>query len=82
VPEIIRYLMDQNGMTKADMIAVLGSPDRAQNVLSGKKPLTMAMVQRLRARFQVSADLLLPPPETGRRVKAKPRYEERRRTTG
>ena len=31
-------------------------------VLSGKKRLSMAMVQRLRARFRVPADVLLPPP--------------------
>jgi hypothetical protein len=31
--------------------------------LRGKKGLSMAMVQRLRARFRVPADLLLPPPK-------------------
>jgi len=31
--------------------------------MRGKKGLSMAMVQRLRARFRVPADLLLPPPK-------------------
>ena len=35
---------------------------RVSEVLRGKKGLSMAMVQRLRARLQVLADLLLPPP--------------------
>ena len=30
-------------------------------MLAGKKGLSMAMVQRLRARFNVPAELLLPP---------------------
>lgn len=57
---IIRYLIDQHSLTKADLRSLLGS--QAKDVLSGEKPLTMAMVQRLRARFHVSADLLLPTP--------------------
>ena len=36
---------------------------RVSEVLRGKKGLSMAMVQRLRARFRVPADLLLPPPK-------------------
>ena len=31
--------------------------------MRGKKGLSMAMVQRLRAHFRVPADLLLPPPK-------------------
>jgi HTH-type transcriptional regulator/antitoxin HigA len=47
------------------MVPILGTPSRVSEVLSGKKGLRMAMVQRLRARFRVPADLLLPPPEKG-----------------
>jgi HTH-type transcriptional regulator/antitoxin HigA len=59
---IIQFLMDQHGMTEADLGSLLGSHSHAKDVLDGKKPLTMTMVQRLRARFRVSADLLIPPP--------------------
>jgi hypothetical protein len=38
-------------------------PSRVSEVLSGKKGLSMTMVQRLRARFRVPADLLIPPPK-------------------
>ncbi|MGO8868790.1 MAG: helix-turn-helix domain-containing protein [Alphaproteobacteria bacterium] len=61
--EMIRYLMDQHGLTRADLVPLLGTPSRVSEVLSGKKGLSMAMVQRLRARFRVPADLLLPPPK-------------------
>jgi HTH-type transcriptional regulator / antitoxin HigA len=60
--DLIRHLMDQHGLTRADMVPILGTPSRVSEVLRGKKGLSMAMVQRLRARFHVSADLLLPPP--------------------
>jgi HTH-type transcriptional regulator/antitoxin HigA len=55
--------MDQHSLTRADMVPILGTPSRVSEVLRGKKGLSMAMVQRLRARFRVPADLLLPPPK-------------------
>lgn len=58
---IVRYLMDQHGLTRADMAPILGTLSRVSEVLRGKKSLSMTMVQRLRARFGVPADLLLPP---------------------
>jgi HTH-type transcriptional regulator/antitoxin HigA len=44
------------------MVPILGTPSRVSEILRGKKGLSMAMVQRLRARFRVPADLLIPPP--------------------
>jgi HTH-type transcriptional regulator/antitoxin HigA len=61
--DLIRHLMDQHGLTRADMVPILGTPSRVSEVLRGKKGLSMAMVQRLRARFRVPADLLIPPPK-------------------
>ncbi len=66
--ELIRHLMDQHGLTRADMVPILGTPSRVSEVLRGKKELSMAMVQRLRARFRVPADLLIPPPKQARRA--------------
>src|SRR2546422_11679352 len=61
--DVIRHLMDQHGLTRADLVPILGTASRVSEVLRGKKGLSMAMVQRLRARFSVPADLLLPPPK-------------------
>ena len=58
VADLIRHLMDQHGLTRADLIPLLGTPSRVSEVMRGKKGLSMAMVQRLRARFRVPADLL------------------------
>ena len=64
--EMIRHLMDQHSLTRADLVPMLGTASRVSEVLRGKKGLSMAMVQRLRARFRVPADLLLPPVRKGR----------------
>jgi HTH-type transcriptional regulator/antitoxin HigA len=69
--EMIRYLMDQHGLTRADLVPILGTPSRVSEVLRGKKGLSMTMVQRLRARFRVPAELLLPPPNASGRRSAK-----------
>ncbi len=63
---IIAYLMDQHGLSRADLVPILGTPSRVSEILKGKKGLSMAMVQRLRARFRVPADVLLPPPRKTR----------------
>ena len=60
VADLIRHLMDQHGLTRADMAPILGTPSRVSEILSGKKGLSMTMVQRLRARFNIPADLLIP----------------------
>jgi hypothetical protein len=39
--------MDQHGLSRADMVPILGTPSRVSEVLGGKKGLSMAMVQRL-----------------------------------
>jgi HTH-type transcriptional regulator / antitoxin HigA len=59
--DLVRHLMEQHSLSRKDMVPILGTPSRVSEVLQGKKGLSMAMVQRLRARFNVPADLLLPP---------------------
>lgn len=60
IPDLIRHLMDQHGLKRADLVPLLGTPSRVSEVLRGKKGLSIAMVQRLRTRFRIPADLLLP----------------------
>jgi HTH-type transcriptional regulator/antitoxin HigA len=59
--QMISYLMDQHGLTRADLVPILGTASRVSEILRGKQGLSMAMVQRLRARFRVPADIFLPP---------------------
>ena len=66
--EVLRYLMDQHGLKRADLVTLLGTSGRVAEILRGRKELSLAMVQRLRARFRVPADLLLPPVTPRRRA--------------
>jgi HTH-type transcriptional regulator / antitoxin HigA len=66
--DLIRHIMDQHGLTRADLTPILGTQKRVSEVLLGKRELSMAMVQRLRARFRVPADLLIAPPRPARRT--------------
>ena len=37
VADLIRHLMDQHGLTRADLIPLLGTPSRVSEVMRGKK---------------------------------------------
>jgi len=53
--EVIRYLLDQHGVKRADLVPLLGSSGRVDHILRGRRQLTLAMVQRLRARRCIAA---------------------------
>ena len=57
--DIIKFRMEQNGLTAKDMTAYLGSPSKVSEVLSGKRPLSLAMIKKLHQGVHISADLLL-----------------------
>jgi HTH-type transcriptional regulator/antitoxin HigA len=58
--EIVRHLMDSNGLRQVDMIDVFGSSSVASEVLSGKRDLAKAHIERLSRRFHVSPALFFP----------------------
>jgi HTH-type transcriptional regulator/antitoxin HigA len=60
LPALLNYLMDQHGLTRADLVPLLGTPSRVSEVLNGKRELSLTMVRRLRDRFHVPADVLIP----------------------
>jgi len=61
LPHLLTYLMDQHGLSRADLVPLLGTASRVSEVLNGKRELSMSMVRKLRDRFQISADLLISP---------------------
>ena len=61
LPDLLTYLMDQHGLSRADLVPLLGTPSRVSEVLTGKRELNMSMVRKLRDRFHISADLLISP---------------------
>lgn len=60
VAALLVYLMEQHGLSRADLAPLLGTPSRVSEVLNGKRELSMSMVRKLRERFRISADLLIP----------------------
>ena len=60
LPELLTYLMDQHDLTRADLVPLLGTASRVSEVLNGKRALSMSMIRKLRERFHISADLLIP----------------------
>jgi HTH-type transcriptional regulator/antitoxin HigA len=61
LPDLLTYLMDQHGLSRGDLIPVLGTASRVSEILTGKRELSMTMVRKLRQRFHIPADLLIPP---------------------
>jgi HTH-type transcriptional regulator/antitoxin HigA len=61
LPDLLKYLMDEHDLTRADLVPLLGTASRVGEVLNGKRELSMSMVRKLRERFHISADLLISP---------------------
>ncbi len=61
--DVVDFLLEQNGMTRAQLAPLLGGRSRVSEFFNGVRPLSVGQVQTLRARFGVSADLLLPRPD-------------------
>jgi len=59
LPDLLNYLMEQHGLTRADLVPLLGTASRVSEVMSGKRELSMTMIKRLRERFHIPADLLI-----------------------
>jgi HTH-type transcriptional regulator / antitoxin HigA len=57
--EAIRFRMEQENLRPRDLVPLLGGRNRVSEVLNGKRPLTLAMIRRLRDTLGISADVLL-----------------------
>jgi HTH-type transcriptional regulator/antitoxin HigA len=57
--EAIRFRMEQLGLTRKELEPYLGSRARVSEVLSGTRPLTLAMIRKLREGLGISADVLV-----------------------
>jgi HTH-type transcriptional regulator/antitoxin HigA len=52
--EVLRFLLDQNGLSQRDIAAELGSESTVSLVLAGKRRLNRNHIERLSQRFHVS----------------------------
>ena len=69
--DAIRYRMETGGYTQADLGRLLGSRQRASDILKRKRSLTMRMAWKLHREWGIPAEALIaPPPTRGRRSAA------------
>ena len=55
--DILRHLMDANGLRQVDLLGVFGTASVVSEVLSGKRELSKAHIAKLSDRFHVSPAL-------------------------
>ena len=55
--EAIRFRMEQAGLKPRDLEPYIGSRSKVSEVLSGKQPLTLAMIRALHTHLGIPADL-------------------------
>ena len=57
--EAIKFRMGQMGLDRTDLAKILGSRSRVSEVLGRRRPLTIAMIARIREVLGISADVLI-----------------------
>ncbi|MEX2498927.1 MAG: transcriptional regulator [Wenzhouxiangellaceae bacterium] len=57
--EAIKFRMEQEGLTVEDLVPVIGRKNRVYEVLAGKRPLTLRMIEGLHQTFSIPAESLL-----------------------
>jgi HTH-type transcriptional regulator/antitoxin HigA len=61
--EAIKFRMEQKALTAKDLVPMIGRINRVYEVLSRKRPLTLAMIQRLHTDLGIPAESLIKQPE-------------------
>jgi HTH-type transcriptional regulator/antitoxin HigA len=59
--EAIKFRMEQQGLTRRDLEAILGTRARVAEVLNRKRDLSIGMIRRLHERLGISAEVLIRP---------------------
>jgi HTH-type transcriptional regulator/antitoxin HigA len=72
---IIKFQMEQQGLTRKDLEPMIGTRARVSEILTGKRALTLPMIRRLHADLGIPVDLLVgagaAPPRTARQNRGK-----------
>ncbi len=60
--DAIEFRMDQAGLTRRDLIPLIGSRQKVSEILSGKREITMSMARALHKHLGIPAEVLLQEP--------------------
>ena len=55
----LRYLMEENGLSQADLVPLFGTPSIVSEVLAGKRHLALTHIRRLADHFGLPADVFI-----------------------
>jgi HTH-type transcriptional regulator/antitoxin HigA len=61
--EAIKFRMDQQGLSRRDLLPIFGTTARISEVLSGRRSLTLEMVRKLHFSLGIPLDSLIVPEE-------------------
>lgn len=59
--DAILFRMEQEGLTQQDLVPILGNPGRVTEILNRTHPLSLDMIRRLHAKFDIPAEVLIQP---------------------
>lgn len=62
--EAIKFRMEQQGLTRKDLVEILGSRTRVAEVLNRRRGLSINMIRRLNKKLGISVDVLIQPIRT------------------
>jgi HTH-type transcriptional regulator / antitoxin HigA len=56
---VVRFLLEQQGLTQRDLIPEFGSESAVSMFLAGERKLTVKQIRKLSSRFKLSADIFI-----------------------
>lgn len=59
--EAIKFRMEQQGLSRKDLLPIFGTTARISEVFSGKRALTVEMIRRLHERYGIPLESLIAP---------------------
>ncbi len=57
--DAIVFVMDQKGLTRKDLIPILGSQGKVSEILNRKRPLSLSMIRKVHEELKIPAEILL-----------------------
>lgn len=66
--EAIKFRMEQQGLGPKDLVPMIGQLNRVYEVLSRKRPLTLAMIRALHGKLGIPSEVLIREPAAQYRV--------------
>jgi HTH-type transcriptional regulator/antitoxin HigA len=67
--EAILYRMEEQGLRQTDIAEIVGGKNRASEILSRRRPLTLTMVRALHEKLGIPSELLIREPSAEYRVR-------------